>query len=214
MPSWWKSSKEAKKKPTKESFIDTLHRKFKSPAEVKSPGKSGGSRRHNSDIASEKGSLSQAQSRASSPSKHVSRCQSFAERPLAQPLPLPGVRPANVGRSDSGISPSAKSRVEKASKPSLFLPLPKPACIRHRLDPTDTDGELVFASISSECSIESDDPIDSRQRSPLATDYETGSRTAAGSPSRLANVEGHLEEHLVIIDSFLSKVGAFSLGML
>ncbi|KAK4734561.1 hypothetical protein R3W88_008822 [Solanum pinnatisectum] len=185
MPSWWKSSKEAKKKPTKESFIDTLHRKFKSPAEVKSPGKSGGSRRHSSDIASEKGSLSQAQSRASSPSKHVSRCQSFAERPLAQPLPLPGVRPANVGRSDSGISPSAKSRVEKASKPSLFLPLPKPACIRHRLDPADTDGELVFASISSECSIESDDPIDSRQRSPLATDYETGSRTAAGSPSSL-----------------------------
>ncbi|CAN4087718.1 unnamed protein product [Withania somnifera] len=185
MPSWWKSSKEAKKKATKESFIDTWHRKFKSPAEVKSPGKSAGSRRHSSDIASEKGSLSQAQSRASSPSKHVSRCQSFAERPQAQPLPLPGLCPANVGRSDSGISASAKSKVEKASKPSLFLPLPKPACIRHRLDPADTDGELVFASISSECSIESDDPIDSRQRSPLASDYETGSRTAAGSPSSL-----------------------------
>lgn len=204
MPSWWKSSsKEAKKKATKESFIDTLHRKFKSPAEIKSPSKSGGSRRHSSDTASEKGSLSQAQSRASSPSKHVARCQSFAERPLAQPLPLPGLRPANVGRSDSGISASAKSRVEKGSKPSLFLPLPKPACIRHRLDPADTDGELVFASVSSECSIESDDPADSRQRSPLASDYETGSRTAIGSPSRLANVEGHSEENLVIIDSFL-----------
>ncbi|KAJ8536795.1 hypothetical protein K7X08_035196 [Anisodus acutangulus] len=186
MPPWWKSSsKDAKKKASKESFIDTLHRKFKSPAEVKSPGKSGGSRSHSSDIASEKGSLSQAQSRASSPSKHVSRCQSFAERPLAQPLPLPSLRPANVGRSDSAISASAKARVEKSSKPSLFLPLPKPACIRHRLDPADTDGELGFASISSECSIESDDPIDSRQRSPLASDYETGSRTAAGSPSSL-----------------------------
>ncbi|KAM3381985.1 mitogen-activated protein kinase kinase kinase YODA [Capsicum galapagoense] len=185
MPSWWKSSKEAKKKATKESFIDTWHRKFKSPAEVKSPGKSGGSRRHSSDITSEKGSLSQAQSRASSPSKHVSRCQSFAERPLAQPLPLPGLCTANVGRSDSGISPSAKSKVEKATKPSLFLPLPKPACIRNRLETADTDAELVFASISSECSIESDDPIDSRQRSPLASDYETGSRTAAGSPSSL-----------------------------
>ncbi|XP_070053292.1 mitogen-activated protein kinase kinase kinase YODA-like [Nicotiana tomentosiformis] len=186
MPSWWKSSsKEAKKKATKESFIDTLHRKFKSPAEIKSPSKSGGSRRHSSDTASEKGSLSQAQSRASSPSKHVARCQSFAERPLAQPLPLPGLRPANVGRSDSGISASAKSRVEKGSRPSLFLPLPKPACIRHRLDPADTDGELVFASVSSECSIESDDPTDSRQRSPLASDYETGSRTAIGSPSSL-----------------------------
>lgn len=186
MPPWWgkSSSKEANKKATKESFIDTLHRKFKSPAEAKFPSKSGGSRRHNSDIASEKGSQSQAQSRSSSPSKHVSRCQSFAERALAQPLPLPGLPPTGVVRTDSGISPSAKPKVEKGPKPCLFLPLPKPACIKHKLDPADADGELVFASISSECSVESNDPTDLRQRSPLAFDYETGERTALGSPPR------------------------------
>ncbi|PHT78418.1 Mitogen-activated protein kinase kinase kinase YODA [Capsicum annuum] len=188
MPPWWgkSSSKEANKKATKESFIDTLHRKFKSPAEAKFPSKSGGSRRHNSDIASEKGSQSQAQSRSSSPSKHVSRCQSFAERALAQPLPLPGLPPTGVVRTDSGISPSAKPKVEKGPKPCLFLPLPKPACIKHKLDPADADGELVFASISSECSVESNDPTDLRQRSPLAFDYETGERTALGSPPRSA----------------------------
>lgn len=186
MPSWWgkSSSKEAKKKVTKESFIDTLHRKFKSSSEAKSPSKSGGSRRHSSDIAFEKGSQSQAQSRSSSPSKHALRCQSFAESALAQPLPLPGLPPASVVRTDSGLSQSARPRTEKGSKPSLFLPLSKPACIRHRLDPADADGELVFASVSSECSIESDDPSDSRQRSPLASDFETGNRAALGSPYR------------------------------
>ncbi|XP_009627909.1 mitogen-activated protein kinase kinase kinase YODA-like isoform X2 [Nicotiana tomentosiformis] len=187
MPSWWgkSSSKEAKKKVSKESFIDTLHRKFKSPSEAKSPSKSGGSRRHSSDIAFEKGSRSQAQSRSSSPSKHVLRCQSFAESALAQPLPLPGLPPASVVRTDSGLSQSARPRTEKGSKPSLFLPLSKPACIRHRLDPADADGELVFASVSSECSIESDDLSDSRQRSQLASDFETGNRATMGSPSSL-----------------------------
>ncbi|KAL0341039.1 UNVERIFIED_CONTAM: Mitogen-activated protein kinase kinase kinase YODA [Sesamum radiatum] len=184
MPSWWgrSSSKEAKKKTTKESFIDTLHKKFKSP-ENKSSSRPGGSRRRSSDTVSERGSQSRAESRSPSPSKHVARCQSFAERPQAQPLPPPGLRPANVSRTDSGISESAKPKLEKVSKPSLFLPLPRPACIRQRLEPADLDGEVAVASISSECSIESDDPADSRQRSPLANDYDIGCRTAAGSPS-------------------------------
>ncbi|KAI3458128.1 hypothetical protein Pfo_014791 [Paulownia fortunei] len=184
MPSWWgkSSSKEEKNKTTKESFIDTLHKKFKSP-ESKSSSRSGGSRRRSSDTVSERESQSRAESRSPSPSKHVARCQSFAERPRAQPLPLPGLRPANVIRTDSGISESVKPKPERVNKPSLFLPLPRPACIRHKLDPTDLDGELAIASISSECSIESDDPGDSRQRSPLANDYDIGSRTAAGSPS-------------------------------
>ncbi|KAK4436286.1 Mitogen-activated protein kinase kinase kinase YODA [Sesamum alatum] len=187
MPSWWgrSSSKEAKKKTTKESFIDTLHKKFKSP-ESKSSSRPGGSRRRSSDTVSERGSQSRAESRSPSPSKHVARCQSFAERPQAQPLPLPGLRPANVSRTDSGISESAKPKLEKVSKPSLFLPLPRPACIRQRLEPADLDGEVVVASISSECSIESDDPADSRQRSPLANDYDIGCRTAAGSPSSIS----------------------------
>ncbi|PIN22258.1 MEKK [Handroanthus impetiginosus] len=189
MPSWWgkSSSKEAKKKTTKESFIDTLHKKFKSP-DSKSSSRSGGSRRRSSDTVSERGSLSRAQSRSPSPTKHVARCQSFAERPKAkaQPLPLPGLRPPNVSRTDSGISESAKPKLERVSKPSLFLPLPRPACIRQRLEPADLDGELAVASISSECSIESDDPADSRQRSPLANDYDIGCRTATGSPSSIS----------------------------
>ncbi|KAK4492756.1 hypothetical protein RD792_000075 [Penstemon davidsonii] len=187
MPSWWgkSSSKEAKKKTPKDSFIDTLHKKFKSP-ESKSSSRSGGSKRRASDTVSERGSQSRAESRSSSPSKHVARCQSFAERPQAQPLPLPGLRPTNVRRTDSGIIEKAKPKPEKVSKTSLFLPLPRPSCIRHRLDPTDLDSELVVASISSECSTESDDPVDSRQRSPLANDYDIGSRTAAGSPSSIS----------------------------
>ncbi|KAL2542080.1 Mitogen-activated protein kinase kinase kinase YODA [Abeliophyllum distichum] len=189
MPSWWgkSSSKDAKKKTSKESFIDTLNRKFRSP-ESKSSNRSGGSRRHSSDTVSEKGSQSRAESRSTSPSKHVARCQSFAERPQAQPpqpLPLPGLRPANVGSTDSGMGDVAKPKSQRISKPSLFLPLPRPGCIRHRPDPTDLDGEVVVASISSECSIESDDQADSRQRSPLASDYDIGSRTAAGSPSSI-----------------------------
>ncbi|GMP70291.1 hypothetical protein CsSME_00029204 [Camellia sinensis var. sinensis] len=96
-----------------------------------------------------------------------------------------GVHPANISRTDSGISVSTKPRLEKGSKPSLFLPLPRPACIRNRPDPTDLDGDAVAASFSSECSMESDDPADSRQRSPLASDYENGSRTATGSPSSM-----------------------------
>ncbi|QHO15331.1 Mitogen-activated protein kinase kinase kinase [Arachis hypogaea] len=55
MPSWWKSSKETKKKTGKESFIDSLQRKFKSPSEGKLGSRSGGSRKHCDDSISEKG---------------------------------------------------------------------------------------------------------------------------------------------------------------
>ncbi|KAL8534443.1 hypothetical protein ACS0TY_010454 [Phlomoides rotata] len=185
MPTWWgkSSSKEAKKKTTKGSLIESFHKKFKSP-ESKSSSRSGGSRRRASDIVSERGSQSRAQSRSPSPSKHVARCQSFAERPQAQPLPVPDLRSAQVSRTDSGISVSPKPKSERVYKPSLFLP--RPACIRgQRLEPADLDGELAVASICSECSIESDDPADSRQRSPLANDYDNGCRTAAGSPSSI-----------------------------
>ncbi|XP_061364474.1 mitogen-activated protein kinase kinase kinase YODA-like [Gastrolobium bilobum] len=186
MPSWWgkSSSKETKKKASKESFIDTLHRKFRIPSEGKVSIRSGGTRRHCNDTISEKGDCSPAESRSPSPSK-VARCQSFAERPHAQPLPLPGLHPSNVGRVDSEISISSKSRLEKGSKPSLFLPLPKPGCIRSRPNPAELDGDMVTASGFSDCSADSDEPADSHNRSPLATDSETGTRTAAGSPSSL-----------------------------
>jgi hypothetical protein len=194
MRSWWgkSSSKDSKKKTSKESksFIDTLHRKFKSSSEGKVSSRSGGSRRHCSDTVSEKGSRSPLESRSPSPSKHVARCQSFAERPNAQPhaqpLPLPGVHPASVVRTDSGIGILTKPRLEKASKP--FLPLPRPGCIGGRPNPADLDGDLVTASVSSGSSIDSDDPADSHHRSPQATDYDAGTRIAAGSPSRCAYI--------------------------
>ncbi|XP_057446156.1 mitogen-activated protein kinase kinase kinase YODA-like [Lotus japonicus] len=186
MPSWWgkPSSKETKKKASKESFIDTLQRKFKSPSEGKLSSRSGGSGRRCNDTISEKGAQSPPESRSPSPSK-VARCQSFAERPRAQPLPLPGLHPSNISRADSEISISSKIRQEKSSKQSLFPPLPRPACMRGRLNPGDLDSDLITASVSSESSADSDEPLDSRNRSPLATDSETGTRTAAGSPSSL-----------------------------
>ncbi|GMI75530.1 EMBRYO DEFECTIVE 71, MAP KINASE KINASE KINASE 4, YODA [Hibiscus trionum] len=184
MPSWWgkSSSKEVKKKTNKESFIDTLHRKFKIPSEGKPNCRSGVSCRHGNDTISEIGSRSRAESRSPSPSKQVSRCQSFVERPHAQPLPLPDLHPAIVGRTGSGISISSKPKPEKGSKSTLFLPLPRPGCIRHRLNPNDIDGDYITASVCSESSAESDDPIDSHLRSPRATDYDNGTRTAASSP--------------------------------
>ncbi|XWS48458.1 hypothetical protein CRYUN_Cryun13aG0079100 [Craigia yunnanensis] len=184
MPSWWgrPSSKEVKKKPSKESFIDTLHQKFKIPSEAKPNSRSG---RHCSDTISEKGSQSRAESRSPSPSKQVSRCQSFAQSPHAQPLPLPGLHPAIVGRTDSGIGISTKARPEKGSKLSLFLPLPRPGCIRHRPNPDDLDEDYITPSVSSESSAESDDPTDWHHCCPQATDYENGTRTAATSPSRI-----------------------------
>ncbi|KAE9464849.1 hypothetical protein C3L33_03237, partial [Rhododendron williamsianum] len=159
MPSWWgkSSSKDSKKKA--ESFIYSFHRKFRIPSESKPGGKSGGSRRRTIDTVSEKG------------------CQSLARQ---------GLHRVGIGRTDSGISVPSKPRPEKGSKPLSFLPLPRSGCIRNRPDPTDLDGDVVNASFSSECSIDdSEDPTDSRQRSPLASDYENGSRTAAGSPSSM-----------------------------
>ncbi|XP_031281102.1 mitogen-activated protein kinase kinase kinase YODA-like isoform X2 [Pistacia vera] len=182
MRSWWGKSS-SKKKASKENFISTLHQKLKTTPEGKQSSRSGGSRRHCNDTVSELGSQSRAESRSTSPSKKVYRCQSFAERSDAQPLPLPGPHPAAVGRTDSEISVSAKPRLEKGAKTSLFLPLPKPACIRNRANATDLDGDLVTASFSSDCSIDSDDPADSRNRSPLANDYDNGTRTALSSGS-------------------------------
>lgn len=189
MPSWWgkSSSKEAKKKGNKESIIDTIHRKFKSGSEDKSNSRSGGSQRRCNDTVSERGSLSRFPSRSPSPSTPVSRCQSFAERPHtqphAQPLPLPRAQLATVGRTDSSISTSSKSELDRQSKPMLVFPLPKPCYGMNRADPTDVEGDLATASISSASTIDSDDPSESRLLSPLASDHENGNRTALNSPS-------------------------------
>lgn len=183
MPSWWgkSSSKEEKKKVTKESFFDAIHRKFKIGSDES---RLQGARRSHNDTVSERGSLSRVPSRSPSPSTHVSRCQSFAERSCAQPLPLPGVHLASLGRTGSGISASTKSRFDTVSKPSMFLPLPAPGCVPNRLDSIDAEGDLATASVSSDSSTDSDDPSDSRLLTPLTSDYENGNKSAVTSPKR------------------------------
>ncbi|KAB2621062.1 mitogen-activated protein kinase kinase kinase YODA [Pyrus ussuriensis x Pyrus communis] len=177
MPSWWRksSSKEVKKKKgNRESFIDTIatiHRKLKSSSEEKCNGRSGGSRRRCIDTVSEMGSLSRVLSPV--PSSQVSRCPSFAEKPHAQPLPLPRVQLSNIERTNSGIS----------SNQLFYLPLPGPGCVSSREDHTYAEGDLATASISSDSSIDSDDPSDSRLLSPMGSDYENGNRTNINSPS-------------------------------
>lgn len=186
MPSWWgkSSSKDVKKKENKESLIDTLNRKFRTAPEEKSNNRSGASRRHSADTISEKGSRSRAQSRSPSPSTKVSRCQSFAESPHAQPLPLPGSHLTSVVRTDSGINASKKPGLVEGSKTQMGLPLPRPGYVANRLDPVDAEGELGTASVFSDSSIDSEDPPDSRLLSPQASDYENANRTTLNSPSR------------------------------
>ena len=185
MPTWWgkSSSKEDKRKASKESFFDAINRKLKITSDEKSTSRSGGSQRHRSDTVSERGSLSRVPSRSPSPSTQVSLCQSFAERPHAQPLPLPVVHHASVVRMNSGINASTIPGFDRGSRPSPFLPLPKPGQASNKLDPVDAEGDFATASISSDSSIDSDDPSDSRLLSPLTSDYENGQKTAANSPS-------------------------------
>ncbi|RWW69600.1 hypothetical protein BHE74_00022786 [Ensete ventricosum] len=176
MPTLWgkSSSKDAKKKTVKENFIDTLHR-FISSTEQKGSSKSRRIQRHSSDITTEKGYTSRAESRSTSPSKHVSRCQSFAGRPNAQPLPLPEM-PSCITRTPSKVSIS-KPILEKRGKPQLHLPLPKPHRIMKGSDAANLDGDLATASVSSNCSIDSDDPGDSQLQSPVGNDFENNNRT-------------------------------------
>ncbi|KAK4740704.1 hypothetical protein SAY87_024292 [Trapa incisa] len=182
MPSLWgkSSGKDAKKRASKESFIDILHRKFKTPSEAKLNSRSGGSRRHCNDSVSERGSLAQDVCRSPSPLKHVARCQSFADRSHAQPLPLPGLHPKSVGRTDSGISVPIKPRSEKCTK--SFLPLPRPACIRSKTNQAEIDGGLITTSVSSESSSDSDGPADTCLNGPRATDCDTSVITTTCSP--------------------------------
>ncbi|XP_020539546.1 mitogen-activated protein kinase kinase kinase YODA isoform X2 [Jatropha curcas] len=184
MPWWGKTSSKEDKKKTNGSIIDAIHRKFKIASEEKDNSRSGGSWRRGSDTVSERGSISRVPSRSPSPSTHVSRCQSFAERPHAQPLPLPGARHAGIGRCNSGISASIRPRLDGGLKP-LDLPLPKPGCGPNRLGHAYTEGDIATASVSSASSTDSDYPSDSRILSPLTSDYENGNRTATNSPSSM-----------------------------
>ncbi|KAL3630624.1 hypothetical protein CASFOL_023608 [Castilleja foliolosa] len=165
MPSWWgrsSSPKEAKTKTTNESFIDTFHKKCKTSVCKSS------SRRRSGDTIS--GRVNQL------PSKHVPRCQSLAEWPKAQPLPLPGLGPENVILIESGVIEPSKPKHENLSKP-LFPPLPRPAGIGSKLPPIDLEDESAVASVSSECSIESSNLENesnlTKNQTPIATQLST-----------------------------------------
>uniref|UniRef100_A0A1D1XXW5 mitogen-activated protein kinase kinase kinase n=1 Tax=Anthurium amnicola TaxID=1678845 RepID=A0A1D1XXW5_9ARAE len=186
MPSWWgkPSSRDVKKKTSKENLIDTIHR-FISPTVQKGNTRLGGSRRCCNDTLSGKGSRSTAVSRSPSPSTHVSRCQSFADRPVAQPLPLPETRASDIVCKPPAVRVSSPI-LQKRGKPPLHLPLPTPDYITSRPDVIDIDGDLATPSVSSNCSIESDDPADSRLHSPVGADFENGSRLVRDNFSSVA----------------------------
>lgn len=199
MPSWWgkSSSKNVKKKSSKDNLIDTLHR-FITPTEQKGNVRSGGSRRHGADTASVKGSLSQAESQSTSSSTQVSRCQSFADRPHAHPLPLPRVHSSmTCRRSGHGGS---KPMLEKRGKAQLFLPLPTPNHVPVRLDTADISGGLATASVSSNCSIDSDD---SELHSPVENDFENGSGRIMHDPSRYVPFQYDQNMKLAVIFDYV-----------
>ncbi|XP_020215984.1 mitogen-activated protein kinase kinase kinase YODA [Cajanus cajan] len=180
MPLWWgkSSSKEVKRKENRHCIMDAIQRKLN---------KSRWSRRHRSETISEKGSISLAPSRSPSPTAHVYRCQSFGERPLAQPLPLPLPPPkthlpaANHANYGTRITAKLESSSTRGSKSSLYLPLPKPGCVSNRGEPTYAEEDIATASVSSGSSIDSDDQCDSRFLSPLASDCENGNQAIINS---------------------------------
>ncbi|GJM86387.1 hypothetical protein PR202_ga02241 [Eleusine coracana subsp. coracana] len=187
MPPWWgKSSSKEAKKTAKENLIDTFQRLISSN-ESKGSRKSRGSRRRDKETAADKGCWSTAQSRSTSPSKEVSRCQSFAaDRPLSQPLPLPRSR-GRVTRTTSDIT-NSKPILEKLDKGQL-LPLPTPNRHKKRPEAAETVSELPTASVSSNCSIDSDDPGDSQLQSPVGNDAENATRVTTTSSSSLVQKE-------------------------
>ncbi|KAJ4877286.1 Mitogen-activated protein kinase kinase kinase YODA [Raphanus sativus] len=177
MPWWSKhSSKDEKKKSSKESIIDAFNRKLGFGSEDKSSCRSRkSSRRRRDEIVSERGAISRLPSRSPSPSTRVSRCQSFAARSPAVPLPRPALRTA-VTRIDSGSQRPGSN---------ASLPLPKPhggGGASNVPDSIGAEADFTTASVSSGSSV-GDNPSDSIL-SPLASDCENGNRTALNISSR------------------------------
>jgi len=185
MPTWWgKSSSKDVKKTTKENLIDTFHRLI-SPNEQKGSTKSKRNCRRGNNTAAEKVCKSTTVSRPTSPSKEVSRCQSFsADRLHAQPLPIPGVRP-RVTRAVADVNVS-KPILEKRGKPPLLLPLPKPNPLHRGPGSSDIPSEVVVASVSSNCSADSEDRADSQLQSPVGND--TNNVKKVSSKNKSSNV--------------------------
>ena len=83
----------------------------------------------------------------------------------SQPLPLPGLC-SGISCKPSEVITS-KSILEERGKSQLRLPLPRPNHISKRPDTAELDGGVATTSISSNCSIDSDDAADSELHSPV-----------------------------------------------
>ncbi|XP_074327509.1 mitogen-activated protein kinase kinase kinase YODA-like [Apium graveolens] len=173
MPSWWAklSSKDANKKSEKVSLISTIHKKFRMVSKGKYNNGSGSSGKKHCDAK-------HASRFPILPSAQVSRCASFAERPQALPLPLPGLQQTTKHRADSGKKEAAQAKASKGSKPVMFMPLPKPP---NGPDPVDSEASVEAASVSSDKTTNIDTPSDSRLPSPQASGYKN--KAAMKSPS-------------------------------
>lgn len=174
MPSLWgkSSSKDAKRKIKKQGFIDSIHRKFKNISIDRRSNKSRGSKTHN-DTISEKGS---AVTKSATSSTQVSRCQSFADRPVALPLPLPGSHSHN-----SSVNTSPKKDFGGNFRPLLFPPLAEDIPDAGNL--RDAKSDLGIASVSSDSSVDSDDTQDQHPPGPRESDHGIKKKLAVKSPS-------------------------------
>lgn len=183
MPPWWsKSLSKDVKKSTKENLIDTFHRLI-SPNEQKGSTKSKRNCRRGNSTAVEKVCKSTTVSRPTSPSKEVSRCQSFSvDRPHAQPLPIPGGCP----RATRTVSDATDSKpiLEKRGKPPLFLPLPKPDPLHKRPGNSEVASEIMVAYVSSNYSADNEDHADSQLPSPVGNDTENTAKNSSKNKSR------------------------------
>ncbi|KAJ1272266.1 hypothetical protein BS78_06G189100 [Paspalum vaginatum] len=182
MPTWWsKSASKDVKKTTKENLLDTFHRLI-SPNEQKGNTRSKRNCRRANNTAVEKVCKSTTVSRPTSPSKEVSRCQSFSvDRLHAQPLPIPGVHPRVTCTVADVIN--SKPILEKRGKPPLHLPLPKPAPVLRRPGNSELPSETVVASVSSNCSVDSEGRADSQLQSPVGNDTENSMKVSSNNKS-------------------------------
>lgn len=189
MPTWWglgkSSSKDVKKKPNRDNFFNTLHR-FISNIETKGRKQGSRGRRHCNDTLSEMDPRSRAASRSPSPSNPVSRCQSFSYTMHAQPLPLPQMKTSTIPRAPSGMAMLSPSS-DKYGKPSLGSRPPTSDHNQRRLDATYIDGDLTTASISSNCSTDTDDPVDSQLQITVGNDVADATKTVTVNPSRFVH---------------------------
>ncbi|KAK9053136.1 hypothetical protein SSX86_029766 [Deinandra increscens subsp. villosa] len=174
MSPWWSksSSKDAKKKTNGGGIFGLIKRKLKSPSESKQI-----SSQRCSEIGSEMGSNSLAPSL----SILVARSQNFAERPHAQPLPLPK-NLSDMGRVDLGKQASRNLGSRKSSSQLFLFPVPI-SNAQNGHDQTDIEGDLATDSVFTESDSDSDRALDSWLLSPQAPNYKTGNKTSTNSPS-------------------------------